>query len=154
MKKISIYLKQASKYITGFEKEFYERTKGALEMEGLFHKYDVAVKDFIESNRYGEKYINGLKNLLELKPKDHSLLRSLEDSLIKIYHSQPDEWVKIFIDNEPRYLKKIDSTHLYSSNQPKESIAIHVAELRDNQKLYNDVEQWLHGRLKIENKKY
>jgi hypothetical protein len=154
MKKVSNYLKCATKYITGFEKEFGERNKGALEMEGLFHKYDVSVSDFIKSNRYGQKYIDSLKNLTELKPKDHSILRSLEDSLIKIYHSQPDEWVKVFIDGEPRYLKKIDSTHLYSSNQPKESIAIHVAELRDNPKFYNDVEQWLHGRLKIENKKY
>jgi hypothetical protein len=154
MKKVSTYLKKASKYTFGFEKEFGERNKGALEMEGLFHKYDISVEDFIKSNRYGEKYIDSLKNVSVLKPKDHSILRNLEDALIKLSENEQDEWVKIFIDNEPRYLKKIDSTHLYSSNQPKESIAIHVAELRHNPKLYNDVEQWLHGRLKIENKKY
>lgn len=155
MKKIANYLKKAGpKYFFGFEKEFYDKNEGALGMEALFHKYDVAVVDFIKSNKYGKQYIDKLKKVMMIQSQDQAILNELERHIVKYNQNQPDEWVKVFINNEPWFLKKIDSTHLYSSNAPKEGIPIHIAELIKNKKFYEDVKDWLHGFLKITNKKY
>jgi hypothetical protein len=89
-----------------------------------------------------------------IQSQDQAILNELERHIVKYNQNQPDEWVKVFINNEPWYLKKIDSTHLYFSNTPKEGIPIHIAELIENKKFYEDVKDWLHGILKITNKKY
>ena len=75
-----------------------------------------------------------------------------------------DEWVTIFMkykkhgkeeySKEKWYAKKIDSTHLYLTLNKNHPPATHVAQWKNNKKLYDDLVKWLHGSLNIEGKTY
>lgn len=65
------------------------------------------------------------------------LKKELKQMIKQVIEQQ--EYTKIFIDNRPWYLKKIDSTHLQMSNKPGGFGAIyHVAQLKDTQ-YYTDL---------------
>lgn len=155
MEKIAEFLTNASKYTQGFDKEFREGNEGAAEMEGLFHKYDVAVADFVSKTKHGKKYIDKIKQMeIVQMGRDKSLINELERHISNFAEEDDTDWNEIKINNEKWYVKKIDSTHLFFSNDLKrEGIAMHVAQFK-GRPFYDDLTKWLHGRLRIDGKSY
>jgi len=152
--KVAKYLKSALNYTKGFEKEFKQGIEGAVELETLFREHGVDANDFITNSKYGIKYIDKLKSIESIKSRDQQLFDELERNIIRFKNNKPNDWVKIFLGKDPHYVKKIDSTHLYYSGTKQEGIAMHVRQLVENKKLYDDLVKWLHGQINIAGKRY
>lgn len=80
------------------------------------------------------------------------LKKELKQMIKQVIEQQ--KYTKIFIDNRPWYLRKIDSTHLQMSTSPGGNGAVyHVAQLKHNQ-YYTDLVDWLHNKIDISNNTY
>ena len=84
-----------------------------------------------------------------LEDKDSDMI----ENLLSVLEEKGDR-AKIMVDGYPYYLKKIDSTHLYFSNNPdREGSAAHVNQYSD-EPYHDDMVDWLHGKFDIDGEKY
>jgi len=127
----------------------------AVEIAGIANSNNIRASN-LTLKQYSEKIFDATK--IAYPVSDLALAYEAMKSTGYADGGQVTGAAKVLVQGYPYFLKKIDSTHLYVTNtENAPGMASHVGQFKDakgDQAFYNDIKDWLQGKIDIEGREY